>query len=302
VIANFIGVPVASLVVSIFGAGSSFILNSMGFLVSAWCIYHIRGDLPPTRSTTPDGTEEVGTWRGALAGFQVLREQRELGSLVLINSAFAFISAMVLITLLQQVVVTVDLSPVRSLVAGMKVVFSYLAPKPPTFEIKPLAFGLLMAAIGLGLGIGVGICGAAKLLSRSKALPYLALGSLGVALIGFAQLRAYLPAVAGAGFMGILSAFILIPIEARLQNDVDDARRGRLFALRNLCTTTSFLAGLAVNLNGELLASKNIGPAALIRDIGIAALAIATLLALLNAATLRSFWSARSRPAPPTPA
>ena len=295
VIANFVGVPVASLVISIFGAWSSFVFNSAGFLISAWCIYHISGDLPPTRSTNSHAAEEVGTWRGAMAGWRVLREQRELGALVLVNSAFAFISALVLITLLQQVVVTVDLSPVRTLVGGLKVVFSYIAPKPPIFEIKILAFGILMATIGLGLGIGVGICGRAKLWSRSKALPYLALAFLGLALIGFAQLRTYIPAVLGAGFMGILSAFILIPIEARLQNDVDDARRGRLFALRNLCTTTSFLAGLAVNLNGQLLAK--IGPAALIEYIGIGAVVTATVLAFANATTLKSFWSTRPRPA-----
>ena len=87
-------------------------------------------------------------------------------------------------------------------------------------------------------------CGASKRYSRSKALPYLALALLGEC---FDRLfreppRNTVPAIFGhSGFMGVLSAFILIPIEARLQNDVDDARRGRLFALRNLCTTTSFL-------------------------------------------------------------
>lgn len=300
VIANFIGVPIASLVVSIFGAGSSFILNSVGFLISAWCIYHIQGDLPPTRSNDAQATEEVGTWRGALAGWRVLREQRELGALVLINSAFAFIGSMVLISLLQRVVVTVDLSMVRNVTDALGNVLRHFAPKPPTFDIKPLAFGLLMAAIGLGLGIGVGICGRAKLWSHSKALPYLALALLGLTLIGFAHVSSYLPIVAGAGFMGILSAFILIPIEARLQNDVDDARRGRLFALRNLCTTTSFLVGLAVNVNGKLLAYC--GPAALIGYIGIGALTVSLILAIANAATLKSFWSARPQPAPQTPA
>ncbi len=99
--------------------------------------------------------------------------------------------------------------------------------------------------------------------------------------------------------MGVLSAFIVIPIEARLQNDVDDARRGRLFALRNLCTTTSFLLGLAVNLNGSLLAS--VGPSNLIEYIGFAAVGIAAVLALMNASTLSSFWSTRRPKSPYLP-
>ena len=294
VIANFIGIPIASFIVSIFGARSSFLFNSLGFLASAWCVYHIQNGLLPTRTRTDSSERDtVNTWRGALAGWDVLREQRELAALVLVNSAFSFISAMVLITILQQIVVTVDLKSVHLLVNTLTKFISMVAPKPPVFEIRTLAFGILMAAIGLGLGAGVALCGASRTRSRSKALPYIALALLGFALIGFAQLREYWPAVAGAAFMGILSAFIVIPIEARLQNDVDDARRGRLFALRNLCTTTSFLAGLAVNLNGTLL--TKVGPSNLIQYIGITAVALAALLAFLNASTLSSSWSTRPR-------
>ena len=159
-----------------------------------------------------------------------------------------------------------------------------------------LAFGILMAAIGLGLGLGVALCGVSKKYSHAKALPFVALALLGLALIGFATIHEYWPAVLGAGFMGVLSAFIVVPIEARLQNDVDDARRGRLFALRNLCTTVSFLTGLAVNLNGYLLDPKVLGPARLIGTVGGTAIAMAVVLALANASSLSSFWSARQKP------
>ena len=64
--------------------------------------------------------------------------------------------------------------------------------------------------------------------------------------------------------------------------------------MRNLCTTTSFLLGLAVNLNGKLL--DKVGPANLIGEIGIAAVVIAAALALANLSSLSSSWSAR-RPA-----
>ena len=290
VIANFVGLPVASLIVSIFGAPSSFIFNALGFLVSAWCIYHIRGDLRPTKANVA-AAAEVGTWGGALEGWRVLRGKRELGALVIVNSAFAFVGALFVITILQQIVSTVDLTSLRLVVADASAFIARFTPKPPVVEVKLLAFGLLMAAIGLGLGVGVGICGSARRLSRSKALPYLGLFLLGLALVGFSQLRDYLPALLGAGFMGVLSSFILIPIEARLQNDVDDARRGRVFALRNLCTTTSFLGGLAVNLDGTLL--RRLGPSHVIECTGIAAMVIAAGLALGNAGTLKSFWSAR---------
>ena len=291
VIANFIGIPIASFFVSIFGAHSSFIFNSAGFLISAFFVFRINKDLSSGRGE--HRKEDAGLWRGSLAGWRVLREQRELGPLVLVNSAFSFVSAMVLITILQNIVQTVDLHSVKLLVNTLVKFISMVAPKPPIFEIRTLSFGILMAAIGLGLGGGVGLCGMASRWSRMKAIPFVALGLLGLALIGFAQLTEYWPAVVGAMFMGVLSAFIVIPIEARLQNDVDDARRGRLFALRNLCTTTSFLLGLAVNLNGALLAA--VKPPVLITWIGLGTIGVAGLLALLNAKTLSSSWSTGRR-------
>lgn len=292
VIANLIGALFATLFVSIFGARSSFLFNAFGFLTSAWFIFHIDADLSPGRQAAGE-TEKVGFWRSSIEGWHVLREQRELGPLVLVKSIFSLIGALGLVTILQQMVVTMDLEKVRALAESLKHFLNHFAPKPPVFEIKTLAFGLFFAAIGMGVGLGVGICGWARKLSHSKALPFVALATLGAALVVFAQLHEYVPAILGAVSLGIVTALILIPIEARLQNDVDDSRRGRLFALCNLCTTVSFLLGLALNLDGRLL--NNLGPSLLIEDVGIATIAMAVLLALANFSTLRSFWSARPR-------
>lgn len=291
VIANLVGALFATLFVSIFGARSSFLFNAFGFLTSAWFIYHITADLHPgPQATTAEG-KKVGFWRASIEGWHVLREQRELVPIVIVKSVFSLISAMGLISILQQIVVRMDLGSVHALAGSMAHFLSHFAPKPPVFEIKTLAFGLLFAGIGLGVGLGIGICGRARKFSHSKALPFAALAALGVAFIGFAQFTEYTPAVAGAFFLGVLTSLILIPIEARLQNDVDDARRGRLFALCNLCTTVSFLLGLAVNLDGRLL--DTLGPAKLIEYVGIGTIVVAGLLAMANASTLRSFWSAR---------
>ena len=49
---------------------------------------------------------------------------------------------------------------------------------------------------------------------------------------------------------------------------------------------------VAVNLNGELLASQNIGPIRLMEIVGGGTIVIAVVLAAVNARTLSSFWSA----------
>jgi MFS family permease len=296
VIANLVGALFATLFVSIFGAPSSFVFNALGFLCSAWFIYHISSDLSPGPRTLTARGKKIGFWRSSAEGWHVLREQRELGPIVLVKSAFSLISALGLITILQQMVVTMDLGAVRALAESLKHFLTHFAPKPPVFDIKTLAFGLFFAAIGLGVGLGVGICGWARKWSHSKALPFAGLATLGATLIGFAQFHEYIPAILGAFALGIVTALILIPIEARLQNDVDDARRGRLFALCNLCTTVSFLLGLALNLDGTLL--RVLGPSRLIEVIGGATMAIAFLLALTNASKLSSFWSSHPKQPP----
>ncbi len=296
VIANLVGALFAALIVSIFGARSSFLFNAMGFLTSAWFIYHITANLSPGEIID---RKKTGFWRSSLEGWHVLREQRELGPIVLVKSAFSFISALVLVTMLQQIVGRVDLSLVQALAGSLAHFLTHFAPKPPVFDIRMLGIGILFGSIGLGVGLGVLVCGRAQRWSHSKALPYVALAGLGMALVIFASLREYGPALIGAVFLGLLTSLILIPIEARLQNDVDDARRGRLFALCNLCTTVSFLLGFAVNLDGRLLSL--LGPAALIQDTGILTLILAVVLALANASTLSSFWSAGPPKSPYSP-
>ena len=165
VIANFVGVPIVQSHQSpIFGAKCSFLFNSLGFLASAWCIYHIRNDMAPDH-TKAEESDKVGTWSGALAGWRVLREKRELGALSSWSIPPSRSSARwsTLSPILQQVVVKVDLDAVRALAESLVHFFSMFAPKPPVFgEIKTLAFGLLMAGIGLGLGVGVGTLRAAS--------------------------------------------------------------------------------------------------------------------------------------------
>ncbi len=184
----------------------------MGFLASAWCIYHIDANLLPRREGAVVA-ERDSAWGGVLGGWNVLREQPELRALVIVNSAFSFISAMVLISILQQIVVSVDLHSVQLLVNTLVKFLSMIAPKPPVFEIRMLAFGILMAAIGVGLGLGVALCGMSKRYSHAKALPFLALAFLGPRHDRLRHHPRILPAVLGAGFMGVLSAFIVVPIE-----------------------------------------------------------------------------------------
>lgn len=292
VIASLVGSLFAGLLVSLFGARSSFILNAFGFLFSAFLIFRIDAPLLPEGSSSED---QLGrSWKELTAGWHLMRSLPEVQRLVVLSGAFSFTSGMFLITVLEYAAKTVDLSLVDSIVAFLTSLLSPFAPKPPVFDHKVLALGLLLAFVGIGLGLGVIFCGKSRNWTHYNGLPYIALFILGLGMCGFSHIHSYGPALLGSMGLGFLGAAIMIPIESRLQHDVTNETRGRLFALRNLWTTICFLGALVVNLNGALL--KNLGAGSMIHLLGTAVAGTAVILAILNRHVFTTFWKNPSNP------
>jgi MFS family permease len=285
VIANLVGVIFAGLIVSIFGARSSFLINASSFLFSGWLIYRISTPLLP-RQQGESGLKK--SWYELTAGWRFIRARAQLMALVFLNCLFSFTSGMFLITVLEHTVTRVDLSLGQAIAYKLTAALTGIAPKPPVFDIKVLCLGLLLACVGLGLGLGVIFCGRSRLFSRWSGLPYLGLILLGAGMIAFAQLSAYGMALAGAVLLGVFASLIAIPLEARLQHEVNDQVRGRVFALRNFGTTLSFLLALAINLNGYWLQTR--GATQMIVDLGIAILALAVAASVVNRTEWTTFW------------
>ncbi len=288
VIASLIGSIFAGLIVSIFGPRSSFIINAIGFLVSGWLIFRIDNPLLPERHAEKNDQLEKN-WKELSAGWRLIKSQPELQGLVLLNSLFAFISGIFLITVLEYVVTSVNLTLVSKLAGSLTHFLSHFAPKPPVFDLKVLSLGLLLAFVGIGLSLGVAFCGKAQRLARLKGLPYLALLLLGFGIISFAHLKNYGPSLCACLGLGFFSSIIAIPIESRLQHEVTDQLRGRVFAFRNFCTTVSFLIALGINLSGTLL--KEIGAGNMIQDLGTLVTVLAFILCGLNYRKLTTFWA-----------
>jgi MFS family permease len=287
VIANLVGTIFAGLIVSIFGARSSFMFNAAGFLVSAALIWRIDRPLRPEKSTSPS----AGHWHEITAGWRLVHSMPGILLLIFLNGLFSFVSGIFLISVLEYIVVSVDLSFARALAGSLTKFLALFAPKPPVFDIPFLSLGLLLACVGLGLGAGVWFCGKSRKWSHSNALPFLSLFLLGFGLVAFARLETYGPALAGSLVLGFLSAIMVIPIEARLQHEIGDSRRGRVFALRNLWTTVCFLVALGVNLNGYWL--KTLGAGQMITALGWGVTGLAAVLSALNARKLTTFWSSQ---------
>lgn len=294
VIASLVGSVFAGMTVSIFGARSSFYITAAGFLASAWFIFRIDSPLRP--DPHPTGAPIQQNWKELTAGWRLLRDFPELMGLVLLNGLFAFTSGVFLITVLEHTVRSVDLTLVQQMTDWLVAVLTPISPKPPRFDnMMVLGFGVLFACVGIGLSLGVWFCGKSKRWSHLKGLPYFGLLLLGIGMVGFAHLTTYGPALIGCLGLGFLAAIIAIPIDARLQHEVGDLHRGRVFALRNMVTTLSFLVALGINLDGRLLQWR--GATQVIQDLGVTVTIAGAALAFMQGRYLLSHWSSEKKDA-----
>lgn len=286
VIASLVGGISAGLLSAIFGARLSFILTILGFAVSAWFIARIE------KRPVVVEAEEESSWRhhfkSMLGGASYLREQPGLAGLILLASLFSFVSGFFAVTVLEYTVTNLSLDFVAGLAGHLAGLFALVAPKPPVFDLKMLALGLLFIGLGAGLGLGVWTSSWLKRFSHWKWLTLVAIFGNGVGILLFAHVTDYRVAWLLCAWLGWCGALWMIPLEARLQHEVPDQTRGRVFALRTVATTLAFMLALALNLSGDLL--RWLGPAPLIQGLGLALMAISILVMLVRRREAREFW------------
>jgi len=286
VIASLVGAVCAGLASSIFGARLSFILTAIGFSVSAFFILRITASLRPGERSAERSA--LATWREIAGGWEYVRKEVQTQWVIVLSTLFAFVSGFFMISVLEFTVHSLDTTLLKEFVAWMTEVLSHFAPKPPVIDASVIALGILMGALGLGLALGIFNCGPSRRWTRSTGLPFGAFLLVGAAILVFSMITSYVPALAICFVLGWGSAVFTIPIDARLQTEVPDACRGRVFALRNFCTSVAFLVALGFHLSGDLL--RLLGPGELIEMLGAGMILSALALGWLNRRSLGTFW------------
>lgn len=291
VIASLIGVFCAGFVASIFGARAGFYVTVGGFLFSAWSIFRIGAPLKPDPRERQEAAGPLAkAWGQIAAGWDYVRGDRATQWLLGLSALFSFVTGFFMISVMEFAVRGLDLEGLGRNVAALARFLSHFAPKPPVINLPLIAVGLMMGALGLGLGLGSLFCGSGRRWTRWSGLPFAAFFLIGVAVFAFGQVKMYGVALGFGVLLGCSSALFAVPIDARLQTEIPNACRGRVFALRSFGTTVAFLAALTLHLSGYLL--RVLGPARLIEALG-GGLAIATVaLAALSGRSLRGFWGA----------
>jgi len=288
VIASLVGTLCAGFVASVFGARSCFWMTAIGFVVSAFFIFRIGASLRPA-----PGEVHESKWREIAAGWHAILEAPSIARVVILAILFAFVSGFFMISVLEFAVGTLDLAVLHKWLDSITRLLAHFAPKPPVFQTSLVAIGLLLGALGVGMGAGVLISGKSRRWTRRGFVPYAAYLLTGLLILLFSEVHGYAAALGVCFLLGIGSALFTIPNEARIQTDVSDALRGRVFALRNFGTTVAFLVALGCHLSGTLL--KDLGPSLLIK--AMAAFMIVTVVPLFLWGRKEAFriWGAEKK-------
>ncbi len=194
--------------------------NAVMSLVSCAVLWRIH--MPP-HATTVQSTEEGGrTWRDFSDGVRYLVAHRSALPLVFLSAAFAF------------------------LLGILMVVFTGYAVD--ILGLRTDQIGYLMVAGGLGAGIGIGLLNLRPSFTQSDWVPAIQLGIAALALGWLSQSRQPWVAAPAVLILGAVAASVLIYIDARLQSQVEDSRRGAVFAARGMLTSLTMIVAFGLQI------------------------------------------------------
>lgn len=272
-------------VVAIFGEKSSFIITALGFLVSAILVGRIEGHLKPTK---PE--DNAVSWSEMGKTFLEVLRDRVIRQMFLINGGIQFISGLFVVFILEYAVQSLDMAQLRAGLESFAKGVTAMGFREPVMEEYLVAVILLLLSAGFGLVLGIMFSGRFPRVGHYEGLPMLMFMMLGFVFYGLSHAH-HLGVVMGLSVLiGLASALLIVPMDARLQFYLPDGRHGKFFAARSAWGCSCFLLALALNLDGRLLAWR--GADQMIRDLGVFCLGLAVVMSLMERDAFKKFWGA----------
>lgn len=222
-------------------------LNAVAYALSVAWVFRITvpSHVAPASIDGPAG----GSMDELRAGFAYLWRHPTVVPLVLIAGAFAFLGGILIVTI--------------------------VGYAEKTLQMGTLGLGWLGGAAGVGAGLGVVLLGQGKKWARSVWLPpaQLVIGG-GVLGLLSATSHAWI-AVPLLMALGAIGATAVIPIDAKLQEEVEDKRRGAVFAARGMLTSTTMIVAFWLKFGTNVL--RTTAPPTILLWCGAGAVIVAVL-------------------------
>lgn len=178
-------------------------------------------------ATTGDSPElKQGGWSEFKTGILYLWKHPTASPLVLLSAAFAFLLGILMVV--------------------------FVGYASDTLGLRTGGLGYLAAAGGAGAAIGIGLVASGKSWTKSDWMPFiqllLAAGSL--VLLSFTT-KVWVAALIVVA-LGAIGATVMIYIDAKLQAQVEDVRRGAVFAARGILTSLTMVVAFWLQFGTRL--------------------------------------------------
>lgn len=212
-VANIGGRALGGWVAETFGVTPALLANAVAYGASLFWIATLR---PPSASAPSSfGGPRRPAWQQWRDGWRYLATHRSALPLVMLAGVFALMLGVLIVTI--------------------------VGYATETLRLGTAALGFLVGAAGLGAGAGVVLIGQGRPWSRSVWLPVTQLGILALCLMGLSVARQLPVVMLLMAVLGAVGATVMIPIDAKLQEEVDDSRRGAVYAARGILTSALML-------------------------------------------------------------
>ena len=207
-----------------FGPGWAVAANAVAYLLSVMLLWGMRRETPVAGIETKG--EQKGGWNELRTGLAYLWTHQSALPLVILSGVFAFLAGVLIVTIVGY---------------GLD-----------TLKLGTGGLGYLMAAAGVGAAIGIVAVGRGKSWAKSILLPFvqLIIGGIMLWLLSF-TVSPWLAAV-WLVVLGAVAATALIPIDAKLQEEVDSQRLGAVFAARGMWTSLTMLVAFWLQFRSAL--------------------------------------------------
>ncbi|WP_420644528.1 MFS transporter [Candidatus Leptofilum sp.] len=220
-LARLIGPAIGGTLLGLVGLTSVILLDAASYILAGTLILFVNAPRQVT-APTPSATSTIGggwskVWRDWVAGLKLVRHRRILASLFTVVGIALFGDA---------------------IISAILVVFVQ-----DTMGLSSVEFGWMMTARGIGGLIGGMLAAQLGRKFTAGQLISVGLASSGIIIfvaIGFPTLAVVLPAMLLVGIPGIIA---FVTIQTLLQQETEDAYRGRIFGAFGTTTTLLMLIG-----------------------------------------------------------
>jgi MFS family permease len=199
--------------------------NALMYVISVGLLWSIQ--MPPHVTSRTASVHARNGWREFVTGLEYLWRHPTAAPLVVLSGAFAF------------------------LLGILVVVFVGYAMN--TLGLKTGGVGYLIAAGGVGAATGIGLLGRDRPWTRSDWLPVGQLAAAAVAIVLLSVTTSVAVACVLVVALGAVAATVMIQIDARMQSQVPDERRGAVFAARGMLTSATMIVAFWLQFGTEFL-------------------------------------------------